>query len=201
LQPAGEAPDRAEQQCTFANQPDVPYYWEPECSSGKLGCFADGIHEACRFCAQRPFEEIPCPVVVAPPVGRCTFAGGVEPSEMHFWDPSCEMGLLGCWADGRHKECRFCGGTGAYRNVSCPAAVEGGSQSGLSSEAVGASGARAPSGGSGLAVSAAKDMKAEPEQDARAESISEVDLSRSVGRELFGFIVAGLVTSCLAWGL
>lgn len=31
------------------------------------------------------------------------------PYESYFWDPSCVNGGIGCMADDRHEECRFCG--------------------------------------------------------------------------------------------
>mmetsp|Transcript_75181 Transcript_75181/g.198051 ORF Transcript_75181/g.198051 Transcript_75181/m.198051 type:complete len:174 (-) Transcript_75181:73-594(-) len=91
---------------------------------GKLGCNADGIHVQCRFCEQRPFEDIPCPSSVAPPTNRCFFPGN-EPYTPYFWDDLCRMGMLGCWADGIHEQCRFCG-DGAYYNVSCPQVLQPG---------------------------------------------------------------------------
>merc|ERR1712154_622894 len=42
-----------------------------------------------------------------------------EPRIPYFWDPTCEMGQVGCWADGIHAECRFCG-HGVYRSIDCP---------------------------------------------------------------------------------
>mmetsp|Transcript_36579 Transcript_36579/g.77852 ORF Transcript_36579/g.77852 Transcript_36579/m.77852 type:complete len:135 (-) Transcript_36579:34-438(-) len=30
------------------------------------------------------------------------------------------MGMLGCRADGKHTECRFCGGEGEFKDVPCP---------------------------------------------------------------------------------
>eukprot|EP00446_Apocalathium_sp_SHHI-4_P082603 CAMPEP_0177509224 /NCGR_PEP_ID=MMETSP0369-20130122/41454_1 /TAXON_ID=447022 ORGANISM="Scrippsiella hangoei-like, Strain SHHI-4" /NCGR_SAMPLE_ID=MMETSP0369 /ASSEMBLY_ACC=CAM_ASM_000364 /LENGTH=105 /DNA_ID=CAMNT_0018987403 /DNA_START=72 /DNA_END=386 /DNA_ORIENTATION=- len=38
------------------------------------------------------------------------------------------MGDLGCWADGLHQQCRFCG-SGLYHDVACPAARTTGAQS------------------------------------------------------------------------
>lgn len=49
--------------------------------------------------------------------GQCEFAN--EPRVGYFWDPACRMGWLGCNADGKHAECRFCGGS-AF--VPCPGA-------------------------------------------------------------------------------
>lgn len=111
-------PIDALKECTFINEPKVPYFWDQSCEFGKLGCMADGIHKECRFCRQRPFESIECPEPVRPPVGRCYFPGG-EPFIPYYWDEGCQMGKLGCWADGLHAECRFCG-VGDYQNVTCP---------------------------------------------------------------------------------
>eukprot|EP00420_Gonyaulax_spinifera_P039308 CAMPEP_0197876182 /NCGR_PEP_ID=MMETSP1439-20131203/5226_1 /TAXON_ID=66791 /ORGANISM="Gonyaulax spinifera, Strain CCMP409" /LENGTH=354 /DNA_ID=CAMNT_0043495455 /DNA_START=49 /DNA_END=1113 /DNA_ORIENTATION=- len=33
----------------------------------------------------------------------------VSPSIGSFWDASCRYGVIGCNADGKHRECRFCG--------------------------------------------------------------------------------------------
>mmetsp|Transcript_141659 Transcript_141659/g.453010 ORF Transcript_141659/g.453010 Transcript_141659/m.453010 type:complete len:532 (-) Transcript_141659:180-1775(-) len=104
---AGAGVDESTTECTFANEPKMPFYWDPECAPGKLGCLADGIHKECRFCAQRPFEGIPCPDDVAPPACRYAFPAGSEPAESYFWDATCEMGLLGCWADDIHAQRRF----------------------------------------------------------------------------------------------
>jgi len=106
--------------CEFTDEPDMPYYWDDSCEMGVLGCNADGTHVKCRFCGHRPFEGIDCPEEVAPPRNRCYFPEGTEPIELYFWDAECVMGMLGCWADGIHAECRFCGGEEAYKNVSCP---------------------------------------------------------------------------------
>eukprot|EP00405_Crypthecodinium_cohnii_P006883 CAMPEP_0194782362 /NCGR_PEP_ID=MMETSP0323_2-20130528/78647_1 /TAXON_ID=2866 ORGANISM="Crypthecodinium cohnii, Strain Seligo" /NCGR_SAMPLE_ID=MMETSP0323_2 /ASSEMBLY_ACC=CAM_ASM_000346 /LENGTH=311 /DNA_ID=CAMNT_0039721169 /DNA_START=56 /DNA_END=988 /DNA_ORIENTATION=- len=106
-------------ECTFPNEPHTPYFWDPSCTNGQLGCFADGIHEECRFCAHRPFETVACPEGVGPDASQCFFTEGFEPKIEYFWDESCEMGKLGCWADGIHAKCRFCG-SGAYHEVECP---------------------------------------------------------------------------------
>eukprot|EP00444_Apocalathium_aciculiferum_P019053 CAMPEP_0183459562 /NCGR_PEP_ID=MMETSP0370-20130417/135840_1 /TAXON_ID=268820 /ORGANISM="Peridinium aciculiferum, Strain PAER-2" /LENGTH=111 /DNA_ID=CAMNT_0025651405 /DNA_START=197 /DNA_END=533 /DNA_ORIENTATION=+ len=37
------------------------------------------------------------------------------------------MGDLGCWADGLHQQCRFCG-SGPYHDVPCPTAHTTGAQ-------------------------------------------------------------------------
>jgi len=119
---ARPAKDDGLKECTFVNEPFVPYYWDHECSAGKLGCLADGVHEQCRFCEQRPFEDVPCPASVAPPKNRCTFGGSERATlNLYFWDENCTMGDLGCWADGLHRQCRFCG-SGPYHDVPCPTA-------------------------------------------------------------------------------
>merc|ERR1711878_42835 len=108
----------ASQMCEFENLPVVPFYWDPQCTDGMLGCKADGIHQECRFCAERPFESIPCePAPV--PQNECSWPQRGEPSVSYYWDETCEMGKLGCWADGLHAECRFCG-SGVYSQVTCP---------------------------------------------------------------------------------
>jgi len=107
------------QVCDFDLVPTVPYYWDPECREGMLGCKADGVHPQCRFCAERPFESVPCPESVAPKEGVCVWPQRGEPLVTHFWDESCKMGMLGCWADGIHAECRFCG-MGVFSKIPCP---------------------------------------------------------------------------------
>lgn len=102
--------------CQFPNEPLVPYYWDPSCRMGVLGCNADGFHVQCRFCAHRPFENITCPWEPPAP-GACTFSD--PPLQSFTWDPNCAMGILGCWADGFHAQCRFCGGSGAYKDLPC----------------------------------------------------------------------------------
>lgn len=114
-----DIPCPAEQFCQFANKPTVPYFWDSKCKEGLLGCKADGIHQECRFCAVRPFEDVACPDEVAPPKNECTWPLRGEPLIPYFWDTTCQMGMLGCWADGLHAECRFCG-SGAYSQVACP---------------------------------------------------------------------------------
>jgi hypothetical protein len=109
----------ASQVCEFALPPTVPYYWEPECRVGMLGCKADGVHPECRFCATRPFEDVGCPEHLKPPEGVCAWPLRAEPSTPSYWEPTCRKGVLGCWADGIHAECRFCG-AGVYSEVVCP---------------------------------------------------------------------------------
>lgn len=107
------------QVCEFDNLPAVPFYWDPQCTDGMLGCKADGVHPECRFCAERPFEAVPCPEPIHAPQNECSWPQRGEPSVPHFWDETCEMGKLGCWADGIHAECRFCG-SGIYEAIACP---------------------------------------------------------------------------------
>jgi len=47
---------------------------------------------------------------------RCHFRN--VPEADFLWDPSCAMGQLGCNADAKHVQCRFCG-EGAYKNIPC----------------------------------------------------------------------------------
>ena len=39
-----------------------------------------------------------------------------------FWEPSCKQGMLGCFADGKHLGCRFCG-EGNYSDIECPSST------------------------------------------------------------------------------
>lgn len=105
------------QACEFSNEPEIPYYWDSKCSMGDLGCNADGFHVECRFCSIRPFESVPCPGSKVGPK-HCVFSN--LPEQTFYWDPDCEMGILGCWADGLHAECRYCGGEGVYASIRCP---------------------------------------------------------------------------------
>lgn len=110
--------------CHFAAEPKIPYFWDPACQMGKLGCNADGIHLECRFCGHRPYENIVCPDDVLPVNNTCTFPLHDEPNVLYFWDPACELGMIGCWADGIHAECRFCG-SGDFAAVACPNSSDG----------------------------------------------------------------------------
>jgi len=114
-----DIPCPASEVCSFANEPSIPYYWDPECTMGKLGCMADGMHAECRFCGKRPFDGIPCPAAIEPPQKQCAFPLHGEPTIGYYWDEACESGELGCWADGMHAECRFCG-SGVYQEIPCP---------------------------------------------------------------------------------
>jgi len=117
-----DIPCPASEVCGFANEPMTPYFWDPECAMGKLGCMADGLHAECRFCGKMPFEDIPCPGPIEPPKDQCTFPLGGEPLIGYYWDKTCKMGELGCWADGMHAECRFCG-SGVFQEIPCPNAT------------------------------------------------------------------------------
>lgn len=41
--------------------------------------------------------------------GQCDFATAPPTSTPYVWDESCRNGGLGCYADGRHLQCRWCG--------------------------------------------------------------------------------------------
>merc|ERR1712060_660413 len=81
--------------CDFDNEPADPYYWDPDCVNGGLGCMADGVNAQCRDCAERPFENVTCPEHVAPPENQCSWPQQGTPSVPHYWDESCQMGMLG----------------------------------------------------------------------------------------------------------
>lgn len=107
--------------CEFDNPPHLPYYWDSECTEGKVGCLADGKNIQCRFCGEYPYNgTVACPQesrAVITPADTCAF--GNEPTTPYFWDATCSDGMLGCKADGKHLGCRFCG-AGAYAEVACP---------------------------------------------------------------------------------
>lgn len=50
---------------------------------------------------------------------QCSFVN--PPFVPYYWDPTCHWDntSLGCWADGVHAECRFCGEE-PYTGVHCP---------------------------------------------------------------------------------
>lgn len=108
--------------CVFPNKPRVPYYWDENCKLGDLGCWADGLHEECRFCGDVPYIT-ECPEdAKMPKYKTCYFP--VPPVTEYYWEPKCKLNAAervdkGCKADGRHRECRFCG-SGAYADVPCP---------------------------------------------------------------------------------
>jgi len=107
--------------CSFDNPPHLPYYWDESCLEGGVGCLADGQHEQCRFCGEFPYNgTVRCPAGAVTPVKACEFDN--EPETPHFWDATCEDGMVGCKADGKHIGCRFCG-AGDYAEVQCPASL------------------------------------------------------------------------------
>mmetsp|Transcript_77208 Transcript_77208/g.226444 ORF Transcript_77208/g.226444 Transcript_77208/m.226444 type:complete len:377 (-) Transcript_77208:362-1492(-) len=105
--------------CTFPGKAPGLHYWDNACRVDPRlpGCLADGVHPECRFCGEGQYEEVQCPASVVPTTGRCVFRD--EPSMPHYWDPACKRGIVGCWADGVHAECRWCG-EGPYENILCP---------------------------------------------------------------------------------
>jgi len=48
---------------------------------------------------------------------NCDFAA--DPGQPYMWDPTCSMGMLGCMADGKSVQCRFCG-VGDLKDIACP---------------------------------------------------------------------------------
>merc|ERR1719291_200762 len=98
------------EQCSFPAAPEEPYYWDPNCTAAdvSLGCWADGVHAQCRFCGESPYLGIPCPTnAVVPSIAACRFAN--EPTTSAYWEPTCYVGMKGCFADGENVGCRFCG--------------------------------------------------------------------------------------------
>lgn len=110
------------QRCTFSAEPNIPHFWDSTCEIGKKGCNADGIHVECRFCDAKPFLDVPCPPEVRPPypTDECYFPQGTGQS--YYWDNNCQLGLDGCYADGIHEQCRYCGkgSGGAFKHIPCP---------------------------------------------------------------------------------
>merc|ERR1740121_2478681 len=51
----------ASQVCAFPNIPTVPYFYDPDCQEGMLGCNADNVHTECRFCGAGNYTEVACP--------------------------------------------------------------------------------------------------------------------------------------------
>ena len=51
--------------CAFPSQPpaSTPFLWDPSCTSGGVGCNADGSHMECRWCGFEPY--LPCPEIKA----------------------------------------------------------------------------------------------------------------------------------------
>eukprot|EP00439_Symbiodinium_sp_Y106_P007026 s4026_g1.t1 len=101
-------------ECNFKNPPVTPFYWEPACVNHLLGCNADGENLECRFCGEGAYADIRCPTEEQ----ECTWPGA-EPVTPYYWDTTCQMGHLGCNADGIHIECRFCE-MFPFKSVRCP---------------------------------------------------------------------------------
>jgi len=55
-------------------------------------------------------------VAAAAGAALCEFAH--PPGHSYIWDPTCSMGVLGCLADGKNIECRYCG-FGPYESIPC----------------------------------------------------------------------------------
>lgn len=106
--------------CAFSGKAPGLHYWDNTCRTDPTlpGCLADGVHPECRLCGEGEFEDVQCPASVVPTMGKCRFQN--EPSTPYYWDPTCKLGIVGCWADGIHAECRWCG-EGSYQNIPCPA--------------------------------------------------------------------------------
>eukprot|EP00933_Yihiella_yeosuensis_P028748 TRINITY_DN22577_c0_g2_i1.p1 TRINITY_DN22577_c0_g2~~TRINITY_DN22577_c0_g2_i1.p1 ORF type:complete len:1594 (+),score=244.66 TRINITY_DN22577_c0_g2_i1:990-5771(+) len=67
-------PGRRDGSCQWPNEPAIPYFWDPWCSFGQLGCFADGVNVECRFCGAGDFESIACPTSTTTTTTRSTTA-------------------------------------------------------------------------------------------------------------------------------
>eukprot|EP00930_Biecheleria_cincta_P059136 TRINITY_DN4489_c0_g1_i1.p1 TRINITY_DN4489_c0_g1~~TRINITY_DN4489_c0_g1_i1.p1 ORF type:complete len:568 (-),score=64.59 TRINITY_DN4489_c0_g1_i1:260-1963(-) len=105
--------------CSFAGKPADRYFWDGTCENGlaHIGCNADGVHMACRWCGKEPYPACP----QANLVGRCFFLD--TPASQYAWDERCEdpaSDHTGCYADGVHMPCRWCG-TAPY--PACPEAT------------------------------------------------------------------------------
>ncbi|CAE7614021.1 nipblb [Symbiodinium natans] len=48
--------------------------------------------------------------------GACEFPN--PPAIGYYWEPLCHFGKLGCFADGKNVECRFCG-SGSFEEIPC----------------------------------------------------------------------------------
>jgi len=105
--------------CAFPGAAPGPHYWDNACRAnpGLRGCLADGVHQECRRCGSGEFSDVRCPSSIIPAPGACAFRHA--PATPHYWEPKCKRGIMGCWADGVHAECRWCG-KGPYRSIPCP---------------------------------------------------------------------------------
>jgi len=105
--------------CKFDNEPKTPYFWDTTCELGMLGCKADGKSIGCRFCGSGAYAAVNCPASL------CALKpADAQWPQRHYWEPQCwnnSAYILGCLADGVHRECRYCGGSGDYKSIACPA--------------------------------------------------------------------------------
>lgn len=89
----------------------IACFGDPGChyNSSLACCLADGEREDCRFCGTGFCPA--CPANGHPPPKCGTLNGGTHLCNgiPCFWDPDCENGGVGCMADGKHQQCRFCG--------------------------------------------------------------------------------------------
>jgi len=55
--------------CWFVFPPATPYFWDNDCveAGGGVGCNADGMHLACRWCGIEPFVDCPKRQLRGPP--------------------------------------------------------------------------------------------------------------------------------------
>uniref|UniRef100_A0A7S1WXU8 Uncharacterized protein n=1 Tax=Alexandrium catenella TaxID=2925 RepID=A0A7S1WXU8_ALECA len=105
--------------CNFTGPAPGPHYWDNACRRDPTlrGCRADGVNLECRRCGSGEYQDVRCPAWVVPTHGQCSFQS--QPATPHYWEPACRRGITGCWADGIHAECRWCG-EGPYRSIPCP---------------------------------------------------------------------------------
>lgn len=113
----GQTPFPACPSCTFTLEPETPHVWDSNCGFDGVsrGCYADGVHRECRFCGEEGYDA--CPPGVgnstggspSNTTGECSFK--TEPVEPYTWDSFCGWAgqSNGCFADGSHRECKFCG--------------------------------------------------------------------------------------------
>lgn len=55
--------------CYFPQGTSQTYFWDNSCQLGLDACYADGVHEQCRYCGSGSggaYEHIPCPVESQP---------------------------------------------------------------------------------------------------------------------------------------
>merc|ERR1712029_144118 len=95
--------------CEFAVLPTVPYYWDPDCVNGGLGCMADGVNAQCRYCAERPFENVTCPEHVAP---LRTSAPGPSRARPRCRTTGTNPARWACWAAGQTVSTRSAASVG-----------------------------------------------------------------------------------------